>query len=235
MIKKAFAIILSVLIMVLSIYASVNKNSDSIIFTSTQSAKIKPTIIIDAGHGGFDGGCSGADGTLEKDINLAISLKLDRLLKSLGFKTILIRDSDTAVNTEDGAIRVKKVSDIMHRYKVMKENPESIYLCIHQNQYSSSTSHGAQIFYSPNDTMSKSLAENIQASIIQKVQTDNKRQVKKCTKDVYLIYHATTYAVLVECGFLSNQSDLSNLKTDKYQQKISFAITCGLLDWLNSN
>lgn len=185
-------------------------------------------------HGGFDGGCIGADGTLEKDINLEMSLKLNAMLSALGFNTVMIRDSDTAVNIDGSSTREKKISDIMHRFSVMQDNPGSVYLCIHQNKYTSASSHGAQIFYSPNDDLSKSLAECIQSCVINSVQKDNTRQVKKCTKDVYLIYHATTYAVLVECGFLSNPTDLSNLKNDDYQRKLCFSIAGGLMDWLNS-
>ena len=193
------------------------------------------TVIIDAGHGGFDGGCSGIDGTLEKDINLEISLKLNTLLQGLGFNTVLIRDTDTAVNTIDGTIREKKVSDIKFRYSIMSKYPNSVYLCIHQNQYSSASVNGAQVFYSPNDELSVSLAKYIQSNIAEKVQIGNSRKVKKCTDDVYLIHNATTYAVLIECGFLSNQNDLNSLKSNEYQQKLCFSIAGGLIDWMNSN
>ncbi len=193
------------------------------------------TVIIDAGHGGFDGGCLGNDGTLEKDINLEISIKLNVLLKSLGFNTVMIRETDTAVNTKDGTIREKKVSDIKYRHSVMERYPNSIYLCIHQNQYPSSSISGAQVFYSPNDEESKFLAENIQKSIADKIQKNNKRKVKKCTKDVYLIHNATTSAVLIECGFLSNQNELSKLKTYEYQQQICFSIAIGLFTFINES
>ena len=96
------------------------------------------TIIIDAGHGGFDGGATAPDGTSEKDINLAVSLKLKKILTLYGYDVITLRDTDTALNTEGDTTRSKKRSDIINRYAVMEANPDSIYLCIHQNNFSAS-------------------------------------------------------------------------------------------------
>ncbi len=187
-----------------------------------------PIILIDAGHGGFDGGAVASDGTNEKEINLAISLKLEALLRAMGFETVMIRTTDTAVDTEGSTLREKKRSDIHNRYALMEKHRDGIYLCIHQNCYSSASSHGAQIFYTAQNAASKALAESIQSTIVGSVQTDNHRQIKPCTKDVYLIYNAPCTAVLIECGFLSNPTDLKNLKDSDYQSKIAFSIIEGL-------
>lgn len=189
------------------------------------------TVIIDAGHGGFDGGAVAADGTAEKDINLAVSLKLQQFLTFYGYNVVMLRDCDTALNTDGSTTRQKKRSDIMYRYSVMQENPDSIYLCIHQNNFSASYCHGAQMFYCRSTDGSKELAQSIQTSL-HRLQTDNERVIKPCTDDVYLIYNATTTAVLVECGFLSNYDDLQNLKNDEYQMKLAFAVSSGLNEYI---
>ncbi len=198
---------------------------------SKKSQPARKVVIIDAGHGGFDGGAVAPDGTTEKDINLAVSLKLEKLLTLYGYDVILLRDTDTALNTDGNTTREKKRSDINYRYSVMKEHPDSVYLCIHQNNFSASYCHGAQMFYSAASDGSKELADCIQSSL-RELQPDNNRVTKPCTDDVYLIYHATTTAVLVECGFLSNQDDLVNLKNEEYQMKLAFAISSGLNNYI---
>ena len=194
----------------------------------------RQTVIIDAGHGGFDGGATAPDGTFEKDINLAVSLKLEKILTLYGYDVIMLRDTDTALNTEGDTTRSKKRSDIMNRYAVMEANPDSIYLCIHQNNFSASYCHGAQMFYCKSTDGSKELAEYIQASL-KAVQPDNDRVIKPCTDDVYLIYNAKTTALLVECGFLSNRDDLLNLKNEEYQMKLAFAISSGLNNYMHGS
>ena len=194
----------------------------------------RQTVIIDAGHGGFDGGATAPDGTTEKDINLAVSLKLKKILTLYGYDVIMLRDTDTALNTEGDTTRSKKRSDIINRYAVMEANPDSIYLCIHQNNFSASYCHGAQMFYCKSTDGSKELAEYIQASL-RPLQPDNDRVIKPCTDDVYLIYNAKTTALLVECGFLSNRDDLLNLKNEEYQMKLAFAISSGLNNYMNGS
>lgn len=194
----------------------------------------RQTVIIDAGHGGFDGGATAPDGTTEKDINLAVSLKLKKILTLYGYDVIMLRDTDTALNTEGDTTRSKKRSDIINRYAVMEANPDSIYLCIHQNNFSASYCHGAQMFYCKSTDGSKELAECIQTSL-KAVQPDNDRVIKPCTDDVYLIYNAKTTALLVECGFLSNRDDLLNLKNEEYQMKLAFAISSGLNNYMNGS
>ena len=194
----------------------------------------RQTVIIDAGHGGFDGGATAPDGTTEKDINLAVSLKLKKILTLYGYDVIMLRDTDTALNTEGDTTRSKKRSDIINRYAVMDANPDSIYLCIHQNNFSASYCHGAQMFYCKSTDGSKELAECIQTSL-KAVQPDNDRVIKPCTDDVYLIYNAKTTALLVECGFLSNRDDLLNLKNEEYQMKLAFAISSGLNNYMNGS
>lgn len=188
------------------------------------------TVIIDAGHGGFDGGAVAPDGTLEKDLNLSVALKLDSVLKIMGYDTVLVRDTDVSTADDKGTERSQKVSDIKARLRLTEKYKDALFVSIHMNKYTSPQPHGAQVFYSQVDG-SKELAECIQRSIAAGVQTDNKRVVKKTTKDIYLLYHAVIPSVIAECGFISNQDDLLKLKSDEYQLKMAAAIAAGINDY----
>ncbi len=179
------------------------------------------TVIIDAGHGGFDGGAVAPDGTLEKDLNLSVALKLD---------SVLVRDTDVSTADDKGTERSQKVSDIKARLRLTEKYKDALFVSIHMNKYTSPQPHGAQVFYSQVDG-SKELAECIQRSITAGVQTDNKRVVKKTTKDIYLLYHAVIPSVIAECGFISNPDDLLKLKSDEYQLKMAAAIAAGINDY----
>ena len=188
-------------------------------------------IIIDAGHGGFDGGAVAFDGTVEKDLNLAIALKLDALLRTSGFKTVLVRSTDTATNDPSDGEKAK-VSDIKNRVKLMNKYPNGIFVSIHMNKYSTTQPHGAQVFYSKVQG-SKELAAQLQNSVAEFLQTDNKRVIKPAGKEIYLLQHASVPCVIVECGFLSNQKDLCDLKSEDYQLKIAMALAYGIIDFEN--
>lgn len=203
---------------------------DSNIVSST-NAHDRFYIVIDPGHGGFDGGAVAFDGTIEKDLNLSISLKLDGILRCLGFDTVLIRSEDVSV--EDVGSGSKKVSDIKNRLKVMGKYKDCIYVSIHMNKYSTTQPHGAQVFYSKFGD-SKLLADSIQKSITENLQTDNKRVTKSSTKDIYILHNAVAPAVITECGFLSNRTDLENLKNSDYQLKMAFSIAIGIVNYTQS-
>lgn len=196
----------------------------------------KPLIIIDAGHGGEDGGTQSSTGVLEKDINLSISLKLSCIMTSLGYETLLIRDEDKMVYGDGCATqREKKVSDIRNRMKIINEHPTGIFLSIHQNHYSQSKYKGAQVFYSPNNEKSMLIAESLQKSIVNLLQSDNERKIKKSGKEIYLLYHAQSPAVMVECGFMSNPGEALLLNDESYQNKMALAIAAGVSDYLSNN
>ncbi len=212
--------------------------SESSKYIQTSSApdnteKIK--VIIDAGHGGVDGGAVAGDGTLEKDLNLKIAQILNEMLKMSGAETIMIRDSDISIHDDSATtIRAKKASDIHNRFEIMENNPEYIFVSIHQNTYSDPQYKGAQLFYSPNVSSSVDLARCLQESFSSRLQKENEREIKKCTTDVFLIYHAKTTAVLCECGFVSNSEELENLKNSEYQKQVAFCIFSGILDYYSS-
>ncbi len=192
-------------------------------------------VIIDAGHGGVDGGAVASDSTLEKDINLDIALKLNEMLKIAGAKTILTRDSDVSIHDESAkTIRAKKVSDLHNRLKIVNQNPNYIFVSIHQNIYTDPYFSGAQVFYSPNNVNSIELAKSIQNSFSSRLQKENERQIKKCTTDVFLVYNAESVAVLCECGFMSNENELIKLKDSDYRSEVALCIFSGIVDYYSS-
>ena len=190
-----------------------------------------PVIIIDAGHGGEDGGAIGVDGTYEKDVNLEISLKLNDVLSIFGYKTHLIRTTDSAIHTEGDTIRQRKVSDIHNRTATMDLYENCIYLSIHQNKYSDGRIWGTQTFYSANCDESREIAGLIQNAVKSQIQPNNKRQIKKSGTDIYVLYNATKPAVMVECGFVSNPHELSQLKNNEYQCNMALSIATGILNY----
>lgn len=230
--KKSISILLAAFIISFSIVAF---QQIRLVSADNYSVENVPVIIIDAGHGGEDGGAVGIDGTAEKDLNLSISLKLNEILSAMGYQTRMVRTTDTSIhNTDADTVRERKVSDIHNRATIMNEYENCIYVSIHQNKYSGSSIWGAQTFYSPNNEESKELAQLIQASIANNVQPDNKRVIKQSGTNIYVLYNATKPAVMVECGFVSNANELEQLKDDEYQNKMAFAISNGIINYLFS-
>ena len=192
----------------------------------------KVKIIIDAGHGGFDGGAEAADGTKEKNINLSIALKLQKFLTLGGFDVIMTRTEDTGTEeNENDTISKRKVSDMRKRLEIIKNNPDAAFVSVHLNKFTTSTCNGAQVFYSPNNENSLTLAQNLQSSIVTMLQPDNERVVKKSDDSIYLLNNAEIPAVIIECGFLSNGGELAMLKDNEYQSKMAFSIYLGILDY----
>ena len=192
-------------------------------------------VVIDAGHGGEDSGAV-ANSVLEKDINLEIALKLRDMLKASGIEVKMIRESDVSIyDKASGTIRERKVSDLKNRVKIVNNNKKNILVSIHQNKFEQSKYSGAQMFYSANNDKSQILAEKIRKSITGLIQPENKRELKKGGSDIYLLNKATVPAVIVECGFISNEEEAKNLSNEEYQNKIAFAIYCGILEYKNKN
>ena len=194
----------------------------------------RPTIVIDAGHGGEDGGAVGVDGIVEKNINLSIAQKLRDLLVLQGYDVIMTRDSDTAIyDAGTEGLRNKKISDLDNRLKLMQENPGCIFLSIHQNQFGSPIYHGAQVFYSTNSQSSQDLAQVLQDSFRTLLDPENNRKIKPVGEEIFLLNQAPTTAVLVECGFLSNQQEAYRLTDEAYQSEIAFVLFTALENYIH--
>ena len=145
----------------------------------------------------------------------------------------MTRDTDTGTEDDESqTIAKRKKSDLSNRLDYMKDNPDSIFVSIHLNKFTTSAANGAQVFYTKNYKEALFLAQSVQKSITKLIQPENTRVVKQGTDSTYLLKNATVPAIIVECGFLSNKSDLEKLKTDKYQSQMAFCIVCGILDYL---
>ncbi len=191
-------------------------------------------ILLDAGHGGFDGGAVASDGTVEKHINLIIAEKLRAMLRLNGYTVIMTRESDTATDTSGETIGSRKKSDLENRLKLMEEHPEAVFVSIHLNKFTTTAASGAQVFYTPNFKEAETLGKSIQKSVVELLQPDNVRVVKQGSKSTYLLKRASVPAVIVECGFLSNNDERERLKNDGYRSKMAFAIMCGINDFFKN-
>ncbi len=233
--KYRFVITFVLLFFSLVLTFVVTTYSDSMNTQSTNNGA-PTTVIIDAGHGGEDGGAIGVDGIIEKDLNLPIALEVAKLLKKEGINVVLTRDGDYAIYSEEAkSIREKKVSDIHNRFAIIEDTEDCVFVSVHMNHYDSQSCSGAQTFYSKNNADSKVLAQSIQSSIKKDLQPSNERQIKPATSSIYLLYYAQVPAVLVECGFISNPEESKQLQDSMYQKDMAKSICNGILDYLGKD
>lgn len=190
------------------------------------------TVVIDAGHGGIDGGATSCTGVLESQINLQIALRLNDLLRLLGMNTIMIRTTDTSVYTEGTTIAAQKVSDLKERVRICNETENAILVSIHQNIFPDSRYGGAQVFYAPTEGSQK-LAGSLQAGFCSNLNPGSNRK-PKCADSVFLLQNIRCTGVLVECGFLSNPEEEAKLRDAGYQQKLCCVIAGSLQEFLRS-
>lgn len=188
------------------------------------------TIVIDAGHGGVDGGATSCTGVLESQFNLEIALKLNDLMHLLGMNTLMIRTTDCSVYTKGNSIAQKKVSDLKERVRVVNNTDNAVLLSIHQNHFSDKKYNGAQVFYAKTEG-SQDFAGKLQKTFVEMLNPGSRRQIKKADS-VYLMQHINCPAVLIECGFLSNPNEERLLRDNHYQQKICCIIACTLSEYL---
>lgn len=188
------------------------------------------TVILDAGHGGMDGGTTSARGLLEKDLNLDIALKLQELLELSGIRVIMTRSDDSLLAT-DADSGHKKQADLRNRLAVMKENPGAIFVSIHMNSFPIAKYRGLQVYYSANEKESEYLASILQDYAKNYCDPDNDRGIKQAGSSIYLLDHAVIPAVLVECGFLSNPEEAALLGTESYRMKLACTLYAALHDY----
>jgi len=191
-------------------------------------ATASKTIVIDAGHGGFDPGKVGISGVLEKDINLQIALKLRDYLEQSGAYVIMTRTEDVDLDGDDNK-KIKK-ADMINRTKKANDNEADILVSIHQNAFSQSNVKGGQVFYHDSSEEGKRLANHIQKAIKDYADKDNNRLAKH-NGDYYVLRATSSPSVIVECGFLTNREEESKLMTDEYQEKIAWAVYIGIVEY----
>lgn len=201
----------------------------AVLVQSEKAALEKICIVVDAGHGGSDPGKVGINGALEKDINLSIALKLKDLLEQREISVVLTRDSDAGLSPADATN--KKAADMQKRCQIIADANPAFTVSIHQNSYTTEDIKGAQVFYYGQSENGKRLADVLQEHLISEVDPQNTR-VAKANESYYLLKKTPTPTVIVECGFLSNQSEADLLLTEDYQSKLAHAIYLGILSYL---
>ena len=172
-----------------------------------------PVFVIDAGHGGIDGGTTSCTGVLESTLNLEIAIRLDRLLRLMGYQTVMTRTNQDSIATEGETIRQQKVSDLKKRVAIVEGTSNGVLISIHQNFYPQSQYFGPQVFYAAGN---EELGEVVQKSLNRITQA--KGRASKKSSGVYLMEHITRPGILVECGFLSNPQEEVLLRQEGYQK-----------------
>ena len=205
--KKFIPYLIIITVVVGVVFAGSGYRNNSAIQSSSENI---PVIILDAGHGGIDGGAVSADGTSEKNLNLDIVLKMQSYFEKLGYKIILTRNEDISIHSSDAqTTREKKVSDLHNRLEIIKSNPDCVFVSVHQNYYTQSKYSGTQVFYSVNNPQSEKLATCIQTSVVASLQPDNTRKIKPSGNSIFLLYPLC----LLSVDFFQIPQKPKNLKT----------------------
>ena len=191
-------------------------------------------VVIDAGHGGEDGGAIGQNGVLEKTLNLQLAERLADLLATNGVKVIMTRREDVMLYDRSVDYRgQKKMLDLAARLRIARENENDLFVSIHMNAYPEERYHGLQVYYSPHDPRSQAAADTIQEAVQAHLQPDNQRRIKEATSAIYLLKHLETPAILIECGFISNRRECELLCEEGYAQRLALVIADSILQHLS--
>lgn len=199
---------------------------------ATESVARKNCIVIDAGHGGVDGGAVSCTGRPESAYNLEIALRLDKLICFLGYETRMIRETDASVYTEGQTISQKKISDLKERLRIVRETDGAVLISLHQNYFPDPKYSGAQVFYSGSG-QSEELACLLQSSFAANLNPGSRRKAKKA-EGIYLMEQISCTGVLIECGFLSNVQETNLLQDSAYQKNICIVIASGISQFLSN-
>lgn len=187
-------------------------------------------VVIDAGHGGDDPGKVGINGAKEKDVNLQLAQRVKGYLEANDIEVVMVRESDEGLYDPDAPN--KKVQDMKRRIQIIEEVAPALTVSIHQNSYPEEYVRGAQVFYYTGSVHGKMLAELVQDQLVEKADPENKRQVK-ANDSYYLLKKTNVPIVIVECGFLSNSAEAEKLCTPEYQDRLAWAISMGIMQYIN--
>lgn len=223
---------LLIYMLIFALFITVPIAGNKAITTLSNDLNQQTHVIIDAGHGGVDGGAVSCTGAYESHINLEIAQRLNDLMHLLGLRTVMIREDDRSVYTEGTTIAAKKVSDIRQRVRIANTTPNALFLSIHQNNFTEAKYAGTQVFYN-HAPESKLLAERIQTAFRENLNPANRRQSKK-SSGVYLMEHINCTGILIECGFLSNPKEEALLRDSCYQKRICTVIAATVSQYLNT-
>ena len=186
------------------------------------------TIVLDSGHGGRDNGCSGRNGSVESEINLDIAKKLKGYLETLGIRVVMTRSDGNGLY-EANADNYKQ-SDMEKRIEIINNASPDMVISIHQNSYNDSSQRGAQAFYQEDDEVSSNFATAVQSQLV--AQLPNARKEAN-GGDYYILKGCGLPAVLVECGYLTNEEEEALLMSDEYKSKVAYSIMCGVVKYFD--
>lgn len=208
---------------------------DALMQAANAQAAEKPQVILDAGHGGRDGGAVGVTGLVEKDLNLEIAALLDDFLRVSGIPTQMTRRADSLVCDEhDPTLRGKfKQTDLKNRVALAEANPQSLFVSIHMNNFPVEKYHGLHVYYSPHAEESRRLASSIQSNTAALLQPDNTRKIKPAGSNIFLLDRIRTTAVLVECGFISNRAESAKLADETYRKQLALVLAASIVQNLH--
>ncbi len=189
------------------------------------------TILVDPGHGGYDGGARCRDSRVwEKELNLAVALEVEKALLQRGATVVMTRREDTDLCEEDRpAALTKKRQDMLARIAIAQENQVDMVLSIHMNEYRARSESGPQVFYREGSDAGRLLAGCVQEALIARLQP--KKQRSALAGD-YFILQLEVPSVLVECGFISNPEEEKLLLSPDYQARIGEAVAEGAAEYL---
>lgn len=232
--KKRFGIISTILLISLFVFVFQVASSKQTVQTVSLPVSNK-VIVLDAGHGKPDEGAQSSNGTTEAETNLKITLKVQSLLEQSGATVVLTRSDENAIyDLGKTTLRQKKISDIHNRVKIGNESSADIFVSIHLNKISQQQYYGWQCFYKQNDEKSTALAKSLQENLNDSIQKENKRVSMKLD-NVYIIKHVEIPISIVECGFLSNPEEETQLLSDDYQNRLAWGIYNGIMDYFYNN
>lgn len=189
------------------------------------------TIVIDAGHGGMDGGAVGAGGELEKDYNLAVAQRLEKLCEMFDVECVMTRSEDRMV-VDDSVTKKRKMHDLKNRVALTESIEMPIFVSIHMNNFPDRRYSGLQVWYSKNNERSSSLAALIQTYARTFLDETNQRETKEVTSSIFVLDRLNVPAVLVECGFMSNAEECKKLGTDEYQTELAMVIFAAVCEFM---
>ena len=188
-----------------------------------------PTVIIDPGHGGADGGATAIDGTPEKELNLKLSLILRQFFETCGYDTVMTRQDDGDTDGQDG---FDKKTDIANRLQLAESYPDAVFVSVHVNLSTSSRDKGCQVFYGAQNPDSKLYADAVRERVLRADICTRIRDAVQAPQSVYIQQHATNPCILVECGFLSNQEDYALLQDQDYCEQLMFSVFAAVTETL---
>ena len=223
--KRINSLCLTVVIIVFTVFGCFGESGDMLQANASDNSI---TFIIDPGHGGMDGGASGLNGSLEKELNLIIGKNIYEILNVLGYNVVMTRNEDVMLgNGEKGQA---KMNDLKYRLEMASGYSNGILVSIHMNKFPKENTKGMTLYYSPNNEKSIKIAEKIRDNNIKYLQSDNNREMKKADSAIYLLNRINIPAVLVECGFLSNDEESRLLMSEEHQKKISLVIAMSIIE-----